>query len=89
MVVDHLYYCLKLFEPSARQCLVIIRKIAYVQLNLRRTKMTSRKMNLRFGMCLTDDRLDANHLFPNGESRFHHCSVTASYTDVSPLGSVR
>ncbi len=44
----------------------------------------SDKMNPPFVRWLINDRVDANHLFPYGESRFHQCSVTISSVQMSP-----
>ncbi|HSP61884.1 MAG TPA: hypothetical protein VLQ90_02780, partial [Pyrinomonadaceae bacterium] len=50
-----------------------VRLVWYCQLNSEETKLaTQTKMNPPFVIWLINDRLDANRLFPYGESRLHY-----------------
>ncbi len=61
----------------------------YCQLNFMKTQdYHLRQDESPFVIWLINNRLDADRLFPSGDPRFHHCSVSASSVQMSSHSEV-
>jgi hypothetical protein len=60
----------------------------YCQLNSRRNEGRDSGKESRFVTSSINHCLDANRLFPQTESRFHYCSVSATALQMSPHSEV-